>query len=153
VQVYAADALAFCREDRVDAALLVPNCPVCHQSVALAARYLEANGIPTVVLGCAKDIVEYCGVPRFLFSDFPLGNAAGKPHDRSSQRETLELALALLETATEAGTTVINPQAWAGDDAWKNDYCNIDRLSAEELANLRAKFDQQKGIAKTRKMG
>ncbi len=27
------------------------------------------------------DIVEYCGVPRFLFSDFPLGNAAGRPHD------------------------------------------------------------------------
>jgi predicted XRE-type DNA-binding protein len=29
-----------------------------------------------------------CGVPRFLFSDFPLGNAAGRPHggDRSRRR-------------------------------------------------------------------
>ena len=32
-------------------------------------------------MGCAKDIVEQAGVPRFLFSDFPLGNPAGKPKD------------------------------------------------------------------------
>ena len=54
---------------------------MCHQTVSLAARHLEENGIATVVMGCAKDIVEYCGVPRFLFSDFPLGNAAGRPTD------------------------------------------------------------------------
>ena len=63
------------REDKVDVAVLVANCPICHQSISLHARYLEAHGIPTVVMGCAKDIVEHCGVPRFLFSDFPLGNA------------------------------------------------------------------------------
>jgi len=63
---------------------------VCHQTVSLAARHLEADGIPTVILGCAKDIVEYCGVPRFLFSDFPLGNSAGRPFDVESQRQTLE---------------------------------------------------------------
>ncbi len=65
--------------------MLVPNCPVCHQTVSLVARHLEANGIPTVVMGCAKDIVEHAAVPRFLFSDFPLGNSAGKPHDEASQ--------------------------------------------------------------------
>ncbi len=37
-------------------------------------------------MGCAKDIVEYVGVPRFLFSDFPLGNPAGKPHDAQNRR-------------------------------------------------------------------
>jgi hypothetical protein len=50
-------------------------------------------------MGCAKDIVEYCGVPRFLFSDFPLGNAAGRPKDPQSQAFTLELALRVLESA------------------------------------------------------
>ena len=63
---------------------------MCHQTVSLVARYLEAHGIPTVIMGCAKDIVEYVGVPRFLFSDFPLGNAAGKPNDPHSQAATLE---------------------------------------------------------------
>ena len=47
-------------------------------------------------MGCAKDIVEHVGVPRFLFSDFPLGNAAGRPKDKASQKATLELALKLL---------------------------------------------------------
>ena len=28
-----------------------------------------------------------------MFSDFPLGNSAGKPHDAESQDQTLELAL------------------------------------------------------------
>ena len=87
------EIVARCKADRVDAAILVPNCPVCHQSVSLAARMLEENDISTVIMGCAKDIVEYVGVPRFLFSDFPLGNAAGRPRDRVSQAFTLDLAL------------------------------------------------------------
>ncbi|MGC4074059.1 MAG: hypothetical protein QM760_16415 [Nibricoccus sp.] len=37
------------------------------------------------MMGCAKDIVEHAAAPRFLFSDFPLGNSAGKPHDVASQ--------------------------------------------------------------------
>jgi hypothetical protein len=67
--------------------------------VSLAARHLEENGIATIVMGCAKDIVEHCGVPRFLFSDFPLGNAAGRPKDPPSQAFTLEFALRVLESA------------------------------------------------------
>ena len=82
--------------------MLVPNCPVCHQTVSLVARHLEANGIATVIMGCAKDIVEHAAVPRFLFSDFPLGNSAGKPHDVASQALTLELALSVLEARAGA---------------------------------------------------
>src|SRR5262245_8747132 len=96
IEVDCCEVVRRCKEDQVDAALLLPNCPVCHQSVSLAARALEESGIATVVMGCAKDIVEYVGVPRFLFSDFPLGNAAGRPHDRASQAFTLDLALSML---------------------------------------------------------
>lgn len=126
-----------CREDGVDAAVLVPNCPVCHQTLSLAARALEAAGIATVLMGCALDIVEHAGVPRFLFSDFPLGNAAGKPHDAASQRATLELALGLLESAGQPRTTVRSPQRWSGSDDWKLDYCNAHRVAPGELARLR----------------
>jgi D-proline reductase (dithiol) PrdB len=117
--------------------------------VSLVARHLEANGIPTVIMGCAKDIVEYCGVPRFLFSDFPLGNAAGRPFDAGSQALTLELALRVLETAPAARTTVQSPLAWADSPDWKLDYCNIERLSADEIATRRAEFDRAKAVAKT----
>jgi D-proline reductase (dithiol) PrdB len=117
--------------------------------VSLAARHLEANGIPTVIMGCAKDIVEYVGVPRLLFSDFPLGNPAGRPHDRASQDFTLDLALRVLESAPAPRTTVQSPLRWSADPAWKLDYSNIARLSPEEIARRRAEFDRQKEIAKT----
>ena len=144
----APEILKRCREDKVDAAVLVPNCPVCHQTVSLVARHLEANGIPTVVMGCAKDIVEHAAVPRFLFSDFPLGNSAGKPHDPASQAFTLELALRMLETAPGPQTTVQSPLRWSTDHAWKRDYSNAAALSPEELARRRREFDAQKAIAK-----
>lgn len=122
---------------------------MCHQTVSLAARHLEANGIPTVIMGCAKDIVEYVGVPRFLFSDFPLGNPAGRPRDPESQALTLELALRVLESAPAPRTTVQSPLRWSADPAWKLDYSNVAKLSPEEIARRRAEFDRQKEIART----
>jgi hypothetical protein len=119
--------------------------------VSLTARYLETNGIPTVVMGCAKDIVEHAGVPRFLFSDFPLGNAAGRPHDSDSQRRTLALALDLLESATGPRTTRQNPQHWNADGLWKLDYQNVDQIPAAEIARRKAEFDEVKRIAKERR--
>jgi len=148
IAVDAPEILARCVEDEADAALLVPNCPVCHQTVSLIARHLEANGIATVVMGCAKDIVEHCGAPRFLFSDFPLGNSAGRPHDAESQAATLELALRLFESAPGPRTTVQSPLRWSGDADWKLDYCNPGRLSSDEIRRLRADFDRGKETAR-----
>jgi hypothetical protein len=116
--------------------------------VSLAARAIEQRGIATVVMGCAKDIVEHVGVPRLLFSDFPLGNGAGRPHDRDAQRRTLALALDLLEHAFAPRTTVQSPLRWSASADWKLDYCNIEHLSADELARRRAAFDEAKRVAK-----
>jgi len=100
-------------------------------------------------MGCAKDIVEFVGVPRFLFSDFPLGNPAGRPNDRESQAFTLDLAVRLLAAAPAPRTTVQSPLRWSANPDWKLDYSNIARLSPEEIAARRAEFDRQKDIAKT----
>src|SRR3954451_7950107 len=148
IETDAPDILARCREDGVDAAVLVPNCPVCHQTASLIARHLEANGISTVVMGCAKDIVEHAAVPRFLFSDFPLGNSAGKPHDVASQDRTLALALDLLESATGPQTTLQSPLRWNEDGKWKLDYLNLAQIGEEELQRRRAEFDRQKELAR-----
>lgn len=153
MEVDAPEIVARCRADAADAAILVANCPVCHQSLSLIARLLEASGIATVVLGCAKDIVEQVGVPRFLFSDFPLGNAAGRPHDLESQRFTLELALRLLEAAPAARTTVQSPLRWSERSAdWKLDYCNIEHLTPQEIKRRRAEFDAGKVEARELRM-
>jgi D-proline reductase (dithiol) PrdB len=88
--------------------------------VSLAARHLEAHGIPTVVFGCARDIVEHCGVPRFVFSDFPLGNPTGRPYDIDMQRGVLSLGLDLLVSGMTPGTTVVTPYEWSADHSWKD---------------------------------
>jgi D-proline reductase (dithiol) PrdB len=116
--------------------------------VSLVARHLEANGIPTVIMGCAKDIVEHCGVPRFVFSDFPLGNSAGKPFDAESQTATLELALRVLEGAPAARTTVQSPQRWNDDAAWKLDYNNLAKLTPDDIAERKREFEQVKATIK-----
>jgi len=139
-----------CQADAVDVVLLVPNCPVCHQSVSLAARALEQAGIVSVVMGCAKDIVEHVGVPRFVFNDFPLGNAAGIPHNKQSQTDILQLALATAENATDARTTVQSPYQWNGKPDWKEDYANADKLSAQEISKRKKIFQDDKAIAKRR---
>jgi hypothetical protein len=100
-------------------------------------------------MGCAKDIVEHVGVPRFLFSDFPLGNPCGRPHDPESQAFTLDLTLKVLKTSISPRTTVQSALRWSENPDWKLDYSNVARLSPEELARRRAEFDRQKEIAKT----
>ena len=146
LEVDAPELLARCREDAADAAILVANCPVCHQTMSLVARSLEAAGVPTVVMGAAKDIVELCGVPRFLFSDVPLGNAAGLPYDVDSQDRTLGLALGLLEDAVGPRTTAVNPLTWP-TPGWRRDYMNLDALSPEEIARRRAENERAKAVA------
>ena len=126
---------------------------MCHQTVSLLARHLEANGVPTVIMGCAKDIVEHCGVPRFLWSDFPLGNSAGRPFDVPSQQQTLELALRVLEGAPAARTTVSSPLRWAPDAAWKRDFNDLSKLSPEQIAERRKEFDVVKSVAKAKREG
>ena len=100
--------------------------------MSLAARHLEANGIPTVVCGSARDIVEQAGVPRFVFTDFPLGNPIGRPYDVAMQAGVTELALALLESAAFPRTTVQAPFSW-GDDSWRAGYMRVDDSNRELL--------------------
>jgi len=121
--------------------------------VSLVARHLEANGIPTVVMGCAKDIVEHCGVPRFVYSDFPLGNSAGKPFDVESQAQTLALALRVLETAPGPRTTVQSPQRWTEDAEWKKDFNDISTLSPDQIAERRKEFEVVKSVARAKREG
>jgi len=141
------DLLRRCRADGVDAVVLVPNCPVCHQSVSLAARTLEEAGIATVIMGCARDVVENVGVPRLLLSDFPLGNAAGRPNDRQSQQQTIEMALSLLNEAQGPRCTRQSPLVWQGPPDWKQNYSNPAFLSPDEIAQRRQQFDKIKQVA------
>jgi len=93
--------------------------------VSLIARHFEANNIPTVILGSTRDIVEQCGVPRFLFTDFPLGNPVGRPYDLPMQKSILDMALMLFETAVFARTTVQAPYVWDELGEWRKTYMQL----------------------------
>ncbi len=148
LEVDCVELVARCREDGIDGAVLVPNCPVCHQSVSLAARALEEAGIASVIMGCARDIVEYVGVPRLLFNNFPLGNAAGLPNDPAAQLHIAQLALELLQNASGPRSTVRSPFEWPGAADWQRDYANAAILSADEIRRRRAEFDRGKAEAR-----
>lgn len=87
--------------------------------MSLVARHLEDNGIPTVVIATARDIVECCGVARLVHTDYPLGNPCGQPFNPAEQRQIVDLAMDLLETAAGSRTTVTAPFEWSGGDEWK----------------------------------
>ena len=144
----ARNTLEHARALQADVALLVPNCPVCHQSVSLIARHLEEHHIPTVVMGCARDIVERVGVPRFWWSDFPLGHSAGKPHDSESQDATLTGALQLFTSSKKPTPTVQSPQIWSDSDEWKRDFMNVANLSSTQLNQLRSEHEKARALRK-----
>jgi len=109
--------------------------------VSLVARHLEANGIATVVVGSARDIVEHCGVPRFVFSDFPLGNPCGHPWNAAMQTAIVRLALSLLETTTAPRATVRAPFEWRDDPDWRGRY---NRVRPEDRERLLALGDERR---------
>ena len=97
--------------------------------MSLVSRHLEEAGVPTVVMGSARDIVEECGVSRFLYTDFPLGNPAGKPGDIEMQSAITGMALDLLERAWKPRTTVQTPCVW---DPETNYFCRVHFMKFDE---------------------
>ncbi|MDX1382348.1 MAG: hypothetical protein R3190_01835 [Thermoanaerobaculia bacterium] len=75
-------------------------------------------------------------MPRFVFSDFPLGNSAGLPWRPDVQRGVVEIGLELLESARHPRTTVQTPFVWDGDPGWRESYSRVDDTNREELARL-----------------
>ena len=109
--------------------------------MSLVARLLEENGIATVVLGSAKDILAYCGAPRFVFTDFPLGNPCGKPNDKTSQTEIFSAALRLLAQASKGGDSMPSNQTWQSDFDWKKNFMYV---GPDNLAALREKGEARR---------
>ena len=80
--------------------------------MGLVCRVAEESGISTVCISTGRDLTAQVKPPRSLFVNFPMGNAFGRPFDRDMQLAVLRAALALAESATEAGVLVDLPYAW-----------------------------------------
>ena len=121
--------------------------------MSLVARHLESEGISTVVIGSARDVVEECGVPRFLFVDFPLGNPCGKPWDVPMQQALIGEAFDLLEKSWQPRTTLQASFAWTTDenDLWRNRYMLVDDSNREALAEAGRRRREQQRQSKQQK--
>lgn len=64
-------------------------------------------------------------MPRFVFTDFPLGNPAGRPYDRDMQSSIVATGLDLLAGAHGPRTTFQTPFVWSDDDSWKANYMRV----------------------------
>jgi D-proline reductase (dithiol) PrdB len=74
--------------------------------VPVLARWIEAAGIPTVVVTMMPAIAEERLTPRIVGVEFPFGHSFGMPGDKAMQRRVLELALHVLAGSAEFGTRV-----------------------------------------------
>jgi D-proline reductase (dithiol) PrdB len=92
----------------VQAALLVPASRLCHQSVSLVARAVEAAGIPTMTLAVDKEIIEGARPPRAALYQGETGCVAGRPNWPEQQRRVLDEALRLIEPMDQAGIRRLN---------------------------------------------
>lgn len=87
----------------VQAALLVPASVLCHQSIGVVARSIEAAGIPTMTIAVVKDVVETVRPPRVALYNGKVGSVAGIPDWPEHQRRILDEALRLIEPMDQPG--------------------------------------------------
>jgi len=121
---------------------------VCHQTVGLIARHLEANGIPTLIMGSARDVIDEIGVPRFAFTDLPLGNPVGPADDPQQQQWLLRQALTFAQAASLPRSSVVLPVVWNGPDDWRETYMSLD--DPEALAAAGAKRRERQAAKRSR---
>jgi len=127
--------------------------------VSAIAHWLEQAGISTVVIGLVKLHLEKMNPPRALWVPFELGRPLGPPANAEFQREVLEQALRMVETAesstiqdfTENDPRFVASPAWSAPDL--KDHSTI----ADECAALKPSYQRQcvdksrtsVGVAKT----
>jgi len=88
----------------VKAVLLIPATKLCHQTLGIIARNIEASGIPTMMLSVETTITDKVRPPRTAYYHGELGSVAGKPNWREYQLRILDEALRWTETFDQPGS-------------------------------------------------
>jgi hypothetical protein len=119
---------------------------VCHQSVGLIAREIEASGIPTLSMTSAWSITASANPPRAAFLDFPLGHTSGRPDEPQEQLEIMRDALALFRTIDAPGT--VAPLDYRWPEPWKDDAraLNDHRTPRHDVPQYQTEDDQEAAV-------
>jgi D-proline reductase (dithiol) PrdB len=92
----------------VQAVLLIPASRLCHQTMGLTARALEAVGVPTMMLSVDREATERVKPPRAVYYNGEFGSVAGRPNFGEHQRRILDEALRLLEPTDQVSIRKLN---------------------------------------------
>lgn len=88
----------------VQAALLIPASRLCHQTLGVVARVIEASGIPTMCLSVDPVSTDRVRPPRTAYYNGEFGSVCGKPNRREYQLRILDEALRWTETFDQPGS-------------------------------------------------
>ena len=123
---------------------------MCHQTVCLVARHLEAHGIPTLCLGSALDIFTAGRPPRATFVDYPLGHSSGKAFDAADQIGIVRAALAGFASMKSPGEIQLLSDQW-GEDRWRAEASSTrgqdTRQPRDETPQFQLPADREAAIA------
>ena len=88
---------------------------MCCRSVGLVARFLEENGISTILLTITPEFNREIGIPRIAAIQYPYGRVVGEVNDTDGQRHVLLETLSVLGAAKNPGKVVHLPYTWHED--------------------------------------
>lgn len=88
----------------VRAALLIPASRLCHHTLGILARGIEAAGIPTMLLSVDRGVTDLVRPPRTAYYDGDLGMVAGHPNWREYQLRILDESIRWIETFDQPGS-------------------------------------------------
>jgi D-proline reductase (dithiol) PrdB len=88
----------------VHAALFVPASRLCHQTMGILARGVEAAGIPTMTISVDPPATDMVRPPRTAYYAGELGTVAGKPNWREYQLRVLDESVRWIETFDQPGS-------------------------------------------------
>lgn len=116
---------------------------MCHQTVSLIARHLEAAGLPTLVMGSALDIMRSAQPPRAVFVDYPLGHTTGKPADAADHLRLVLLALEAFESLGAGDPVRCLPAQWGDGVSWRAEAMRSDSGDTRQSRDTRPRYQME----------
>ncbi len=97
-----------------DLALIIATGAVDHMTAGILARAIELAGVPTLVLGTQKEILEMIKVPRAVLVQHPEGAPLGNPGNAGKHQHLLREVLDTGWSYEGPGMIEALPFAWKG---------------------------------------
>ena len=120
--------------------------------MSLIARQLETDGLPTLCIVSALDIIESARPPRAMFVDYPLGHTTGRAFDAANQTSIVAAALRAFESIDAPGQIVAFPDQWSADQSWRTAAVDVSRGDTRQTRDTRPRYqiDADRILAESR---